>query len=95
MEYFVLEFFTHTFYIFFFCVYKNISCSYAAPSRLSARCRSFAKYRFSCKQFYAPDRKILSGIAAVAKVSCKHGLWLVARVKKEYRLLGTQKNHIY
>ena len=74
MEYFALEFFTHTFYIFFFCVCKNMKCSYAAPSRLSARCRSFAKYRFSCKH----------EICA----------WLTY-AKKEYRLLGTQKNHIY
>ena len=26
-------------------------------------------------------------IAAVAKVSCKHGLWLVARVKKQFALM--------
>ena len=28
-------------------------------------------------------------IAAVAKVSCKHGLWLVARVNKKDYVIGT------
>ena len=34
--------------------------------------------------------RVLPVIAAVAKVSCKHGLWLVAREKKyePYRLLS-------
>ena len=34
-------------------------------------------------------REFLIVIAAVAKVSCKHGLWLVTRVNKTKLLLNT------
>ena len=38
--------------------------------------------RFSCawKNYEKLAKRVSQVIAAVAKVSCKHGLWLVARV---------------
>ncbi|RGF17044.1 hypothetical protein DW266_11995 [Blautia sp. AM22-22LB] len=41
-------------------------------------------------------REFLIVIAAVAKVSCKHGLWLVARVKKAspFQITGGTR-HLY
>ena len=35
---------------------------------------------------------VRTGFAAVAKASCKHGLWLVAREKKEPSVSGRLKN---
>ena len=46
---------------------------------LTWRCKLFVSYHYNYEK-HAP--RVSQVIAAVAKVSCKHGLWLVARVNK-------------
>ena len=68
----ILFFFIYFSYILLFGVHSFIICNCSVPSQLRANSRNYEKDNPRGSQV----------IAAVAKVSCNHGLWLVARVKK-------------
>ena len=50
-------------------------------------CKAIRKLRITMKNTF---REFLIVIAAVARVACMHGLWLVTRVKHEKRVANRQ-----
>ena len=66
----ILFFFIYFSYILLFGVHSFVFCTVYLTQTNSHNCQNHTP-RFS------------QVTAAVAKVSCKHGLWLVARVKKQ------------